>query len=312
MGANGLQNEGIEVWRGGVNPWQCDQMGHMNVRFYVAHASEGLAGVAAALGMAGAYSPAATSTLVIREHHIRFLREALAGAALHMNAGVLRMDDAEADVLQILRYSGTEEPSAVFHTRLAHARATDGQAFRWPRSAQARAEQIKVEAPPGLGPRSLTPCEPVGAPSLERAEALGLVRYGAGAFMPQDCDAFGRVQAHQIMGRMGDGAAQAIARTREAVGPIAAGEQPVGLAVVEYRLVYLGWPRAGDRYDVRSGLRVAEPRRLGWTHWMLDPQTGRPWAVAIGVVVPFDMQLRKTLTLPDEALAVLRPRVAAF
>ncbi len=287
-------------------------MGHMNVRFYVAHAGEGLAGVAAGLGMAGAFSPAATSTLVIREHHIRFLREALAGAALHMDAGVLRLDEAEADVLQVLRHSRTDEPSAVFHTRLAHARATDAQAFPWPRAARSRAEKITVAVPPGLGPRSLALGEPTAEASLARAESLGLARYGAGAFMPQDCDAFGRVLAHQIMGRMGDGAAQAIAATREAVGPVSVGGEPVGLAVVEYRLIYFAWPGAGDRYDVRSGLRVAEPRRLGWNHWMLDPDTGRPWAVAVGVLVPFDLQARKTVTLPDEALAVLKSRLVAF
>ena len=28
---------GLEVWRGGVNTWECDEMGHLNVRFYVAH-----------------------------------------------------------------------------------------------------------------------------------------------------------------------------------------------------------------------------------------------------------------------------------
>ena len=33
---------GVEVWRGGVNTWECDEMGHLNVRFYVARAMEGL------------------------------------------------------------------------------------------------------------------------------------------------------------------------------------------------------------------------------------------------------------------------------
>ena len=33
----------IEVLRSGVNTWECDQMGHMNVRFYVAKMMEGLA-----------------------------------------------------------------------------------------------------------------------------------------------------------------------------------------------------------------------------------------------------------------------------
>ena len=42
-------NLGIEVWRGCVNTWECDEMGHLNVRFYVARAMEGLVGLAAAL-----------------------------------------------------------------------------------------------------------------------------------------------------------------------------------------------------------------------------------------------------------------------
>ena len=307
-----MAGAGIEVWRGGVNPWQCDQMGHMNVRFYVAHAMEGLAGLAGAMGMSQAFSPRATSTLTVREHHIRFLKEARAGAALHMTAGLLAIDETEASALQILRHSQTDEPSAVFHTRLTHARAGDGQGFAWPRAVREHAADLAVEVPPGLGPRSLAIGEPPGEASLDRAEALGLIRYGAGAFMPQDCDAFGRVSAAQIMGRMGDGAAQAIANTRQAVGAVTPGGQPIGLAVVEYRLIYFDSPRAGDRFDVRSGLRVVEPRRLGWTHWMLDPETGRPWAIAIGVLVPFDLDARKTLTLPDAAQAILRAKVVKF
>ena len=33
----------IEVYRGSINTWECDEMGHMNVRFYVAKMMEGLA-----------------------------------------------------------------------------------------------------------------------------------------------------------------------------------------------------------------------------------------------------------------------------
>jgi len=80
---------GIEIWRGGVNTWECDEMGHMNVRFYVARAMEGLVGLAAALGLPHAFAAHAGATLLVREQHIRFLREARAGAALHMTGGVV-------------------------------------------------------------------------------------------------------------------------------------------------------------------------------------------------------------------------------
>jgi acyl-CoA thioester hydrolase len=287
-------------------------MGHLNVRFYVAHAMEGLAGMAAALGMERAFSPRATSTLVVAEHHIRFLKEARAGDALHMTAGILGIDGQGAVVLQILRHSDSGEVSAVFQTRLVHAKASDAQAFAWPKAALERASQAMVELPPGLGPRSLTPGEAPLDASLARAQRLGLAHYGAGAFGVHEADPFGRIGAHQVMARIGDGAAQAIQSARKAASAALKGQAPIGVAVVEYRLIYLDWPRPGDRFDLRSGLRVAEPRRLGWTHWMLDPETGRPWAIAVGVLVPFDLQARKTLTLPDEALKALRPSVVDF
>jgi acyl-CoA thioester hydrolase len=124
-------------------------------------------------------------------------------------------------------------------------------------------------------------------------------RYGAGVFGLDDCDVFGRVSASRIMGRLADGSAHEVASVRQALG------EQVGVAVVEYRLVYLDWPGAGDRYDIRSGLRLAEPRRLQFEHWVLDPLSGRPWAVAEAVVIPFDLAARKALTLSGEALATL-------
>ena len=304
MGTESVDGEGVEIWRGGVNPWQSDQMGHLNVRFYVAQAMEGLAGLAAALGMARAFSPAGSSTLVVREHHIRFLKEARVGDPLHMTGGVLEFGESDARMLQTLFHSVTGEPAAVFQTRVIHARAGDAEPFPWSSAARERASALTVSIPAGLEARSLTPGEGK-AGSLADADRLGLDRYGTGAFGPQECDAFGRAAPHHVLGRISDGASQAIADTRLAVARAMPDAGPMGLAVVEYRLAYLEWPHAGDRYDMRSGLRFVQPRRLSWTHWMLDPATGRPTSVADGVLVPFDLNARKTITLPDAAQAAL-------
>ncbi len=295
--------EGIEVWRGGVNAWQCDHMGHLNVRFYVAQAMEGLVGLSAALGMAGAFSARGISTLLVREHHVRFVNEARLGDPLHLTAGILQMGLADARVLQQLVHSGDGRPAAVFQSLVQHAASTEVRPFAWPRAMLDRARALEVQVPEGLGPRSLQPGAPSGAGSLADAERLGLMRYGAGAFGPEHCDVFGRVSAHQLMARMSDGAAHGIAVMRKAAG------ESIGLAVVEYRIVHLDWPRAGDRFVVRSGLRAVAPRRVTWTHWMLDPGSGRPWAVAHAVLVPFDLERRKAITLPDEAAAALTEKV---
>ena len=298
--------DGIEVWRGGVNAWQCDQMGHLNVRFYVAHAMEGLVGLAGALGMGSAFAPRGAATLVVREHHIRFLKEARLGDPLHLTAGLLDMGEDDARVLMLLTHSAEGAPAAVIQTQVRHAAVTDGRRFAWPRSALARAESLRVRLPDGLGPRSLTPGAAVGEASLADAESAGLVRYGAGAFGPGHCDVFGRVAADQLMARLADGAAQGIGVTRAAAG------DSLGLAVVEYRIVYLDSPRAGDRFVVRAGLARADPRRLEWSYWMFDPDTGAPRACARSVLVPFDLEARKAMTLPGDAVARLRERVIQF
>jgi acyl-CoA thioester hydrolase len=69
----------IEVYRGSINTWECDEMGHMNVRFYVAKMMEGLAEVGQVVGLGHAFRERAISTLAPRDQHIRFMREAKAG-----------------------------------------------------------------------------------------------------------------------------------------------------------------------------------------------------------------------------------------
>ena len=125
--------DGVEIWRGGVNTWECDEMGHMNVRFYVTKAVEGLVGLAAALGLPHAFTAHAGSTLMVREQHIRFLREAQAGAALHMTGGVLEMGEAEARLLMLLWHSDSGALAASFQTVVAHVTPAEGRPFPWPR-----------------------------------------------------------------------------------------------------------------------------------------------------------------------------------
>ncbi|MEI9964979.1 MAG: thioesterase family protein [Caulobacteraceae bacterium] len=302
-----MDDIGIEAWRGGVNVWQCDQMGHLNVRFYVAHAMEGLAALAAALGMPRAFSPGAASTLIVREHHIRFLKEARAGQGLNMRAGLLSFDEDAATALQIVRHSGGEEAAAVFQTRLVHARAETGvHVFPWPPAMRVQARALAVTVPDGLGPRSLEPGADDAGVTLAHARDLGLWPHAMGAFRPDECDLLGRVTPHAIMGRISDGAAHSVTLTREAFGDLGEEGRRIGMAVVEYRLTYFGEPRAGDRFEVLTGLAEVLPRRLRFAHWMFEADTGRPLARADAVLLVFDLDTRKSLTLPDAALKALQ------
>lgn len=283
-------------------------MGHLNVRFHVAHAGEGLVGLAAGLGMPRAFAPAAASTLLVREHHVRFLREALPTDSLVMTAGVLDLDESEGWLFQLTRHDGGA-PSAAIRTHVAHVTPQEARAFPWPERIRAQAESLMLQPDPAAGPRSLEPGAPMAEGSLQRAEELGLTCIAAGAVMGQDCDVFGRMRAEMFIGRISDGYsayAHSLRRVIEESG-VEAGR--IGTAAVEFRLRYLDWPQAGDRVELRSGVVEIGERTNTLIHWLLDPETGRPWGQAEQVVLPFDLVDRKMIALPEEVRRRLQAKV---
>ena len=305
--SQGPDFQGVEVWRGGVNTWECDEMGHMNVRFYVTRVQEGLVGLAAELGLPHAYSPEANATLLIREQHIRFLREAHATAPLHMLAGVVEMGETDARLLLVLHHSVSGEPAASFQVVVDHVTPRHGRPFPWPRAVRERAAGLMVEIPSYAAARSLS-LDPVqSACDGGRAKAMGLMRIAAGAIGPQDCDVFGRMRADQFIGRVSDGISVLASRSRNAVVE-GAETQPrrVGGAVLEYRLIHLDWPRAGDRVEISSGLAGVDHRTQRMVHWMYDPATGKPWGTSAAVAITMDLDARKIIPVSEAAQAALR------
>ncbi len=297
-----MSDAGIEIWRGGVNTWECDEMGHMNVRFYVAKAAEGLVGMAAALGLPHAFTAHAESTLLVREQHIRFLREAHAGAALHMTGGVIEMGADEARLIQLLWHSETGALAAAFQTVVAHVTPRDGRPFPWSHRTRDLAEALQLAVPEQAAARSVSLAPFTSAASLARADELGLVRIAQGAVAPQDCDIFGRMMPELFIGRVSDGIARLVRGFRETVTSDAE-EKPkrVGGAVLEYRLVHLDWPRAGQRLEIRSGLKSADTRTKTMVHWMVDPDTGKAWGTSEAVAITFDLDARKIVPISDAA-----------
>ena len=293
---------GVEIWRGGVNTWDCDEMGHMNVRHYIVRAMEGLAGLAAELGLPHAFTPYANATLLVKEHHVRFLREAHAGATLHMLGGVIEISETEARLLQLLVHSATGELAATFQTTVVHATPREGEVFPWPKTTRERAKALMVEVPEKARSRSiaLDPFAPTA--SLERADALGLKRIGLGALSPTECDVFGRMRAEQFIGRVSDGIGSFIGPFRDVIVDHA-DHKPTrfGGAVLEYRLAYLRWPRAGDRVELRSGLMGSDARTMRMAHWMVDPATGLPWGTSEAVAITFDLDARKAVPITPAA-----------
>jgi acyl-CoA thioester hydrolase len=303
-------SDAVEIWRGGVNTWECDEMGHMNVRFYVTRFMEGLGGLALRLGLPDAFKTRATATLLPLEHHLRFLKEAHAGTPLHMTGGVIAMGDTGAELLQVLLHTRTGEPCATALTRIAHV-APDGRPFPWPDRTRAAARALEVEIPPYAAPRSVHAGRVESIAALETADRLGLGCAGRGVVSASECDAQGRVRPELFIARVSDGVPGLLTPVRKAIAEALGEDQPkrMGGAVLEYRLIYLDWPAAGDHFELRSGLQAVEDKTQRLNHWLLDPVSGKAWGTAEAVAVNFDLDSRKVVPIAPAARAAIQPFV---
>ena len=300
---------GVEVWRGGVNTWECDEMGHMNVRFYVTRAQEALAGLARHLGMPHAFAPDASATLVVRRHHVRFLAEAHAGAPLAMQAGVIGLDETGADLLFLLQHRDGRL-CASFQTRVEHA-TPQGRAFPWPDRARVVAERLVVIPPEQARARSIDlSLDLVGQASTARADALELACIARGVVGPGAGDPFGRMQPAELIGRISDGVPTLLSDLRRLVKESSPDQpQRMGGAVLENRLDYVAYPKVGDHVEIRSGLAEVTDRFQRMIHWMFDPVSGRLLAVSEAVAVNLDLDRRKVVAISADARAALAQRI---
>lgn len=296
----------IEIWRGNANAWECDELGHMNVKFYLAKASEAIAGLAAHAGLKDIHRAESNATLLPTALHIRFLAEVRPGAPLMIEGGWSTIDGTGCSAVLVMRHGGTGQPVATFRIDLDHISPRNGRAFLWPGHFAERLQADLVDTPDFARPRGIA--EPQGGEpaSLQRADLLGLEHIGQGRFTPGDVDVFGRMQTEVLLGRISDSVVNFKAAFPEEWA-FHQGEANgrIGSAMLECRIVPQRWPRAGDGYVVRSGLKSFGPKVRNIVHWVLDPATGKPWWSMEGVAAPMDLDARKIIDLSDDVRAGL-------
>jgi acyl-CoA thioester hydrolase len=293
--------EMIEIARSSVQTWECDQMGHMNVQFYVAKADEGMAALAAALGLSARAQRSDDAILVPREQHIRFHRELRPGAPFVVTGGVVRVQSEGLVLYAEMQNIAAKSVAATIVTRAEWCDIDYRGGLPLPIEAIAKAPGLSVDIPAHGAPRGLDMAPPRNPPGLADAESMGLVTTFRGAVLPEHCDRSGYMTPRHYMGRVSDAIPNLIAQTSgqdRSTGNI-------GGAALEYRFVYRAFAREGDLMVLKSGLKSVSSKTYVWCHWLFNAETGECVATAEAVAVAMDMVQRKAIEIPPDMRAHL-------
>lgn len=295
----------IEVARSSVQTWECDQMGHMNVQFYLDKAAQGMAALALELGVGPAAARSASATLIAREHHVRFLREQRPGAPFFLRAGIVAAAQDRLRIYQEMVETVSGAPAATFLIEAEWIAATSRTTQPLPPALVAPMGD-RVQVPDHGSPRGLELSPPRAAPELAAADQAGMLRTWQGVVSSAQCDAAGFLTDRHFMGIVSDSIPNLLAMTS---GSDRSKADNVGGAALEYRFVYRGHPQAGDVLTLRSGLKQVSSKTYTWCHWLFDLETGAAVATAEAVAIALDLEARRAIPIPDAMRADLEARV---
>ena len=100
------------TYKGTVFPWHCDEMGHMNVMWYVGKFDEATRHVFHALGLTPQFLRDNNRGMAAVEQTIQYKRELLAGDIIEVNSEVLEIKEKVLRFTHEMRKSDTGEVSA--------------------------------------------------------------------------------------------------------------------------------------------------------------------------------------------------------
>ena len=103
----------IETYRGAVYPWHCDQMGHMNVMWYVGKFDEATWNLFAEMGVTTAFLKENRRGMAAVQQDITYRRELLAGDTVAVRSAFIEVREKVAKFVHEMRNAVTGEISAI-------------------------------------------------------------------------------------------------------------------------------------------------------------------------------------------------------
>lgn len=287
-------------YRGAVNTWECDEMGHMNVKFYLGKAHQGLVNVGALLGLGPQALDAMGAELVLEAQHIRFLREMRVGADLSIEAGVVEISGGVLTIFQEALPLAASHVSATLVTKIALRDIKSGAVISFSDDVLARAGELATDIPDYGTSRTLSFNDPMFGVSEAEAIRTGHLPVSIAAVRSDQVDKGGCLYPDQYIGHISDGIGMLFGlMTKGLEDEIYERSETIGGAALEYRFDFLKQPRLGDTIKVLSAPKQIMDKVYVLNHVIVDGETGEPFARANSVHIAFDLVTRKSVPVPD-------------
>ena len=134
--------EGFLTYKGTVLPWHCDEMGHMNVMWYVGKFDEATRHFFHELGVTAQYVRESRRGMAAVEQSIQYKRELLAGDVVSVYSRLVDMKDRSVRFFHEMRNDGSGEVAATTTLTGVHFDLTARRACEFPERVKEKAAAL--------------------------------------------------------------------------------------------------------------------------------------------------------------------------
>jgi acyl-CoA thioester hydrolase len=131
------------TYKGTVYPWHCDEMGHMNVMWYVGKFDEGTRHFFHAIGLTPRFLRANNRGMAAVEQTIEYKRELLAGDIVTVHSVLLDIKDKSVRFSHEMRKADTDEIAATTTLTGVHIDTIARRACAFPAELRTKAEMLR-------------------------------------------------------------------------------------------------------------------------------------------------------------------------
>jgi len=293
----------LKSWAGECSAWECDDLGHLNMRHYMTKAYQARQMMLITLGLSEAMKAKADTTIIAKDFHIKYLGEARPGNPLFIETGIISHTETTLTLCHMMYHANRRLAATIIET-VSHVSRPQLVSQNWPADFSDRTKPYLMDAPAPSLPRGFDPSLISTAPNETTLKSWNMTQTGVGVFQPREIGYHGYVNAPSFLGRttetiahFNDGYPEFKDKAFMASG--------MNGALLEAR-VFLHVPtQEGTGYRFYSGLSTGNEYTRHLIHHVVNAQTGAPIFSMLGIGCLFDMNKRKLLKATPEQVAVL-------
>lgn len=293
----------VLTWAGECSAWECDDLGHLNMRHYVKKFGQARSGLMIRLGLTHAYRPGGTSSVRVRDFLIKYQGEARPGDPLKVHSAVITLDEDTAQLCHVMYHADGRIAATALET-VEHIYLMTQKTFAWPKRVRLSSDPFIAELPDAGKPRNIDPSQSHLGRSLSELRSGGACELGAGVFEASEVDITERVTTGSIFGR-----------TTSSIAWFRGGwpelfdedyrEANLSAALLEARLVFHRYPAQGQAYSYVPVMIGADNYTRRFVHNLLDPVTGESWVTMEACGCKFDLSKRRLIKMSDDEVTAL-------